>query len=330
MNKIKFTVSGMHCYSCAALIENNLKDKPGVISAKISFDSKKGSIAFDEQKINQPEIIKAIEQTGDYKVNDIQGGEEEKEAEPRTELRSGTGAETEPALDRPDENPPVQNSGFSKGLLIGLLIFSAILNIYLLEKSGAPKAAILPAKAIPYSSPSPSPSAPAIQNFDITSANQVRGDFNAPITLVEFSDFECPFCQRHLPTLQKILTDYPQKVRLVYKQFPLSLHPNSQKAAEASECAAEQGKFWEYHDQLFQNQTVFSADNFKKWAGELNLNQTQFNNCLDSNKYYQKVQDDLQEGVSKGVRGTPTTFINGQSLVGAQPYETFKEIIDKL
>ena len=147
---------------------------------------------------------------------------------------------------------------------------------------------------------------------------------------MEFSDFECPFCQRHLPTLQKILTDYPQKVRLVYKQFPLSLHPNSQKAAEASECAAEQGKFWEYHDQLFQNQTVFSADNFKKWAGELNLNQTQFNNCLDSNKYYQKVQDDLQEGVSKGVRGTPTTFINGQSLVGAQPYETFKEIIDKL
>lgn len=318
MKKIKFTVSGMRCNSCAALIQNNLKDLPGVINAKINFDSKKGSVAFDERKINQPEILKAIKQTGDYEVIDIQGDEEEKDA----------GAE--PTFTRPAKNQPSQNSSFSKGLLVGILIFSVALNIYLLAKSEGPKTAALTAKETPSLSPSPGQPAPAIQSFDITPDNHVRGNFDAPITLVEFSDFECPFCQRHFITLQKILADYPQKVRLVYKQFPLSIHPNAQKAAEASECTAEQGKFWEYHDKLFENQTAFSTDNFKKWAQQLNLNQTQFNNCLDSNKYYQKVQNDFKEGTAKDVQGTPTTFINGRPLVGAQPYDAIKQIIDKL
>ncbi|MFH0804617.1 MAG: DsbA family protein, partial [Patescibacteria group bacterium] len=119
------------------------------------------------------------------------------------------------------------------------------------------------------------------------------------------------------------------KVRLVYKHFPLSFHPNSQKAAEASECASEQGKFWEYHDKLFDNQpSGFSVDKFKQWAKDLNLDTAKFNGCLDSGTYAKKVQADEQEGQQKGVNGTPATFINGQLVSGALPYDTFTQAID--
>lgn len=172
---------------------------------------------------------------------------------------------------------------------------------------------------------------PAVEEFKITKDDHIRGNFNAPITLVEFSDFECPFCGRHFPTLNKILSDYKGKVRLVYKHFPLSFHPNSQKAAEASECASEQGKFWEYHDKIFENQASgLSLDKFKQWAKDLGLDTQQFNACLDSGKYAQKVQTDYQEGLQKGVNGTPVTFINGQLVSGALPYESFKQIIDSI
>jgi len=120
-------------------------------------------------------------------------------------------------------------------------------------------------------------------------------------------------------------------VRLVYKYFPLDFHPNARKAAEAAECAAEQGKFWEYHDKLFINQpTGFGVDKFKQWAGELGLNAPQFNGCLDTGKYAQKVESELQEGTAKGVDGTPATFVNGKLISGAQPYDAFKKEIDSL
>src|SRR3989344_669154 len=169
-------------------------------------------------------------------------------------------------------------------------------------------------------------------SFDITSENHIRGNISAPITLVEFSDFECPFCERHTPTLEKILLDYKDKLRLVYKHYPLvSIHPNAQKAAEASECASEQGKFWEYHDMLFANQkSGLSVDKFKSWAVQLGLSANQFNNCLDTSKYKSKVETDLAEGSSKGVTGTPGTFVNGELVEGAVPYDTFKAKIDAL
>ena len=169
-------------------------------------------------------------------------------------------------------------------------------------------------------------------SFDITSENHIRGNVSAPITLVEFSDFECPYCEKHTPTLDKIILDYKDKVRLVYKHYPLTnIHPNAQKAAEASECASEQGKFWEYHDILFKNQkSGLSVDKFKTWAAQLGLNVSQFNSCLDSSKYKSKVDADLAEGSSKGVSGTPGTFINGELVEGAVPYETFKQKIDAL
>ncbi|MEK7663844.1 MAG: DsbA family protein [Patescibacteria group bacterium] len=169
-------------------------------------------------------------------------------------------------------------------------------------------------------------------SFDITSENHIRGNVSAPITLVEFSDFECPFCESHVPTLERILSEYKDKVRLVYKHFPLTnIHPNAQKAAEASECASEQGKFWEYHDILFKNQkSGLGIDKFKSWAVQLGLNASQFNNCLDSSKYKSKVDADTAEGASKRVNGTPATFINGELVEGAVPYESFKVKIDTL
>lgn len=169
-------------------------------------------------------------------------------------------------------------------------------------------------------------------DFNITEKDHVRGNFSASITLVEFSDFECPFCRAHNPTLKKILSEHKDNVRLVYKHFPLSaIHPNAQKAAEASECADEQGKFWEYHDKLFENQqNGLSIEKFKKWARELNLNGSQFDNCLDNSKYEDKVKSDYQEGLSKGVSGTPATFVNGELVSGAVPYENFKQKIDAI
>ena len=129
--------------------------------------------------------------------------------------------------------------------------------------------------------------------------------------------------------MKKIEQDYSGRVRLVYKHYLLGFQ-YSQKSAEASECAAEQGKFWEYHDKLFDNTQDYSVDNFKKWARDLGLNGQQFDTCLDSAKYAKKIEDDSSEGRKSGVSGTPATFINGQLVSGAQPYESFKQIIDSL
>ncbi|OGY68705.1 MAG: hypothetical protein A3B94_02000 [Candidatus Jacksonbacteria bacterium RIFCSPHIGHO2_02_FULL_43_10] len=233
------------------------------------------------------------------------------------------------------------------GLLIGFTVFSLLLNIAFIfndglkllttkDSRGAGAIAQEETPPAPSNQPAPSPApavpAPAVnQTFNIAKSDHVRGDFNAPITLVEFSDFECPFCERHYPTMNQILSNYQGKVRLVYKHFPLSFHPNAQKAAESSECAGEQDKFWEYHDKLFANQANgFSADKFKQWAVELKLNAKKFNDCLDDGKYAAKVQADFQEGSQKGVSGTPATFVNGQLVSGAVPYESFKQIIDSL
>jgi len=169
-----------------------------------------------------------------------------------------------------------------------------------------------------------------IETFVIAETDHIRGNPNAAITLVEFSDFECPFCERQYQTMKQLLDEYPQEIRLVYKHFPLGFHQYAQKAAEASECAWEQDSFWEYHDKLFENQSDYSVENFKKWANSLGLKTNQFNDCLDSGKYAKKVQADAKEGEEKGVSGTPATFINGQLITGALPYATFKEAIDSL
>ncbi len=164
----------------------------------------------------------------------------------------------------------------------------------------------------------------------VTLDDHVLGNYNAPVTMIEFADFQCPFCLQFESTLNKVLADYQGKVRLVYRHFPLAFHAEAEKAAEASECAAEQGKFWEMHDKIFeanQSQTM-SVDQWKKIARSLGLKTTQFNNCLDSGKYANKIASEENEGQAAGVQGTPTIFINGELVSGALPYDSIKSVID--
>ena len=174
-------------------------------------------------------------------------------------------------------------------------------------------------------------SPPPSKEVKVESDDHVRGNPNAPITIVEFSDFECPFCVRFHETMKQIIENYPNDVRWVYKHFPLdSIHKQARPAAEASECAGEQGKYWEYADELNENQRSFSQSYFVTAARDLGLNVSQFEICLESGKYKSKVNDDYNEGVSLGVRGTPGNFINGQSVPGAVPYEQIEAMIENL
>jgi len=158
-----------------------------------------------------------------------------------------------------------------------------------------------------------------------------RGPENAPVTIVEFSDFQCPFCKAFLAqTLPLILANYGERIRFVYRDFPIpTIHPQAIQAAEAAQCAFEQGRFWEYHDRLFQNQSTLDASSLKVHAKALGLDGSKFNQCLDSGKYAGEVQKDLEDGRSYGVTGTPTFFINGRKILGAQPYPTFQRVIEE-
>jgi len=156
------------------------------------------------------------------------------------------------------------------------------------------------------------------------------GPASAPVTLVEFSDFQCPFCQRVSPTLKQVQQKYGDKVRVVWKDFPLTqIHPQAFKAGEAGHCAADQGKFWEYHDRLFANQQALQPNDLKKHAADLGLDAAAFATCLDSSKYGERVRDGVAEGSRLGVNSTPTIYINGRVLSGAQPYETFAAMIEE-
>ena len=154
------------------------------------------------------------------------------------------------------------------------------------------------------------------------------GPSDAPVTIVEFSDFQCPYCQRLAPTLDKVVEEYGDKVRLVFRQFPLPIHADAQKAAEASLCAADGGKFWEMHDKMFENIQQLSVDQLKASAAALGLDEEAFGACLDSGKHAAAVADDLQAGRAAGVTGTPAMFVNGRFLSGAVPYEQLAALID--
>lgn len=160
----------------------------------------------------------------------------------------------------------------------------------------------------------------------------IKGNKNAPITIIEFSDYQCPFCTRAEPTIKQVLETYKDKVRFIYRDFPLGFHQYAQKAAEASECADEQGKFWEYHDLLFEKQSEWSSEGItklKEYALNLGLDAKQFNECLDSGKMASEVQKDFNDGQQAGVSGTPAFFINGRLVSGAQPFSAFKQVIDE-
>ncbi|MGI5863714.1 MAG: DsbA family protein [Myxococcales bacterium] len=156
-----------------------------------------------------------------------------------------------------------------------------------------------------------------------------KGPADAPVTIVEFSDFQCPFCSRAAKTADQVMANYAGKVRLVFRDFPLPFHEQAPKASEAGLCANEQGKFWEMHDEMFSAQDKLSVDDLKAAAKKLGLDSAKFDACLDSNKYAEQVKKNTEDGKEAGVQGTPAFFINGRLLSGAQPYEEFKRVIDE-
>jgi protein-disulfide isomerase len=189
----------------------------------------------------------------------------------------------------------------------------------------------------PQPTPAPPPTpAPLSGDVPLEDAASIQGDPNAPVRIVEYSDYQCPFCQRHfeqtLPKLQPLIDD--GTVLYVFKDFPLTtIHPQAPKAAEAARCAGEQDAYWEMHDQLFQTQQEWAGqdnavERFKGYAGELGLDQAQFDTCLDSGKFQAVVEANLQEGVGYGVRGTPGFYINRTPLPGAYPFEAFQQLIE--
>ncbi len=223
------------------------------------------------------------------------------------------------------------------GLYKSLLTIAGESNYVYMTKDGSLLfvQAIPIGKSLPSTSSTTSSTTPAQVDVGVDD-DPVEGDPNAPVTIIEFSDFQCPYCGRFFnQTLPQIREEYINtgKVKLVYRDYPLNFHQYAQKAAEAGECAHEQGMFWEMHDVLFEKQNEWEnvgEDKFKEYASELGLDTTQFNDCLDSGKYKDEVQADFSEGSAAGVRGTPAFFINGQLLSGAQPFSAFQAVIDPL
>ncbi len=159
----------------------------------------------------------------------------------------------------------------------------------------------------------------------IDQTDHLWGKIDAPVQLIIYSDFECPYCADFTKTIEQVKQQFSDQVVIAFRHYPLTIHAEAVLAAEASECAAEQGQFWQMYDQLFNNNKTgqLNKEQFKKDAADLGLDQVKFNQCLESEKYKDKVLAQMIEGKNAGVTGTPTSFVNGQILVGAYPFEDF-------
>jgi protein-disulfide isomerase len=166
--------------------------------------------------------------------------------------------------------------------------------------------------------------------YKVTAGNAPsKGPKNAPLEVIIFSDFQCPFCKRVEPTLAQMEKEYAGKIRMVWKNYPLPFHNNAEPAAQAALAAHAQGKFWQMHDTLFANMTALDRPSLDKYAQEVGLNMAKFKADMDSGKYKDQVQAEMKEGQAVGVNGTPAVFINGRKISGAYPFETFKKIADE-
>jgi len=172
-----------------------------------------------------------------------------------------------------------------------------------------------------------------VVKFTLSGNEHIRGNKDASVKIIEFSDYQCPYCQKHHGTMQQVMDEYDGQVAWIYKHFPLdSIHPNARPAAEASECVWEQKGdegFWEFTDAVFTNQSQIDPSFYEEWAQEQGLDMEQFDDCVSSRKYRDKVEADYQEGLKAGVKGTPANFINGISVSGAVPYSSMQQIINQ-
>jgi protein-disulfide isomerase len=262
--------------------------------------------------------------------------------EPMTHHNSDMPPETNITIDNhserlamPDANSPAYI--IAAAILVGSLLISATIFYSLKSMQGVDIASASKTQGGVSPTPTPTPTQ-AVKEFDIV----VRGDAptmgskDAPVTMVEFSDFQCPYCKRFFDqTFAQIKKDYIDtgKVRLVYMHFPLDFHINAQKSGEAAECANRQGKFWEYHDLLFKNSQPDGAgldlDSLNKYAVQIGLNMSQFNQCLNNGETAEIVKADMEVGKKAGVTGTPGFNINKKLAAGAQPFTSFQKIIDE-
>jgi protein-disulfide isomerase len=212
---------------------------------------------------------------------------------------------------------------FAIGVLLGYVVWGYQPNGSQAQASGQPSSAA--AADVPVTE------APQFVRYDIpTKGFPTLGPANAPITIVEFSDYQCPYCRRwHEEVYERLLAAYPGKIQIVYRNLPLtSIHPDAMAAAEAAMCAGEQDAYWPYHNKLFSSENL-STQTFLQYAQELSLNVDQFQSCITDQKYKDAIQADSDFAVNLGVRSTPTFFINGLAVVGAQPLEVFQQLIDK-
>jgi protein-disulfide isomerase len=192
-----------------------------------------------------------------------------------------------------------------------------------------------PPSAAPQAIVQDAPVAPTQETFrryDVpVGDNPILGPANAPITIIEFSDYQCPYCRKwETEAWPQIQAAYPGKIRLVYRDFPLySIHPESEAAAIAAYCAGDQQKYWAYHDLLFSDQLPLGQDSYIKYAAQIKLDVNQFTQCITAQKFKDNVTKNYQYASNLGVNSTPTFFVNGIPMVGAQPFDAFKQLIDK-
>jgi len=325
----QFRIKGMHCKSCAELIEGKLKGLNGIKEAKVNYVQEQAFIRFDGERVSIQDIIKAIENAG-YKASVAESQNNSFQREKVVKVR-------------------IDKSSFSTILIAVLLAFIIVNVAYTIslrnklaslsdeaddeavveneDQTGGTLKEIQPSQG---GTPSAQPS--GARTSISADDDPTKGSESAPVTIIEFSEYQCPYCKRFFDqTLSLIEKNYIEtgKVKYVFRDFPLSFHQYAQKAAEASECADEQGKFWQYHDKLFENQNALSVESLKQYAKDLGLNAAKFDSCLDSGAMASEVQKDFADGSEYGVSGTPAFFINGIKVVGAQPYSVFEEIIEQ-
>ena len=232
----------------------------------------------------------------------------------------------------PDELPgqisgqtSVQSSGFQRPLIYSVLLVS----VFVL---GLVSGFLIWGGSTPVAANTPEAEQQQVTRYPIEEGgNPSIGPVDAPITIIEFSDYQCPYCQKwESEVFQRLLDEYPTQVRIVYRDFPLnSIHPQAAPAANAANCAGEQDAYWQFHDKLFSYEFDLGKEAYLNYARELELDMSSFTVCLESDRYAEEVSADISYAVDLGVQSTPTFFINGLYVVGAQPYETFKKLIDQ-